>query len=161
MTVTLAFYLARRRSWVDRLISASTGSIYSHVELLAPYIGPRRELALSISSSPRDGGVRVKKIDFALTRWSFVTLQPWHTPRPFERACCHIGAGYDWRAIAFAHGAALGVHNPARFTCSELIGAALGLSRAHRLSPGDLFDQVTALNAAYSKGCLTALEAPL
>lgn len=159
MTLTLAFYVGRG-NWVDRAIRHATGSAYSHVELLAPYKGRRTKTMRAISSSPRNGGVRVKEITFQLGRWSFVEMHPWHRAWPFERAAQRLGARYDWRAIAFTHAVALGCHSPTRFTCSELIGGVLGLAQPHRITPGGLYHQVSALNHAYLKGRLTGLQGP-
>lgn len=161
MTVTLAFYVGRG-TWVDRAIRMATQSVFSHVELLAPYEGrPRSRRSLSISASPRDGGVRIKEIDFEPARWSFVDLSGWAPARPFDRARAHVGAGYDWRAIALSHALALGCQSENRFTCSELIGRLLCLRRPHLLSPADLYDQVRALNRAYETGRSTVIQGPL
>lgn len=159
MKMTLAFYVGRG-NWVDSAIRTATGSAYSHVEMLAPYEGLRKRRSLSISSSPRDGGVRVKEIDFKLTRWAFLDVEAWRPERTVANATRHLGARYDWRAIAFTHAVALGHHSPARFTCSELIGGALGLAQPHRITPGGLYHQVSALNHAYLKGRLTGLQSP-
>lgn len=159
MTLTLAFYVGRG-NWVDRAIRHATGAAYSHVELLAPYEGRRTKTMRAISSSPRDGGVRVKEMTFHPARWSFVDLHPWHRAWPFERAAQHLGARYDWRAIAFTHALGLGGQNPRRFTCSELIASALGLWHPQRITPGDLYDQIFIANQAYLKGRLTGLQGP-
>ena len=52
----IAFYIAEKGDWVDKLISIITRSKYSHCEM----VFPNGEFA---SSSPRDGGIRFKFIE--------------------------------------------------------------------------------------------------
>lgn len=157
MKLTLAFYVGRGNCG-DRAIRMATRSIFSHVELLAPYEGARGKHMLSISSSPRDGGVREKLIDFNPSRWTFVDLEPWHQDRAYETAFQYIGQRYDWTAIAFTFALGFGCHSRHRMTCSELIANALGFEAdSHMISPGGLYHQCTRLNAAYQKGSSTPL----
>ena len=61
--VQLAFYKAKG-DWVDWIVRKWTKSIYSHCEVV---IGDEW-----FSSSPRDGGVRMKKIEYKPEDWDLV-----------------------------------------------------------------------------------------
>lgn len=154
--ITLAFYIGHGTR-IDRLIRAATRSPFSHAELLEPYDGPRKRKMRAISSSPRDGGVRIKEIDFKLHRWGFLDVDPWHPRAPFDCAKQAIGQGYDWTAIAFAFAIPLRRHSPQRQTCSELCGRVLGFRHPHLISPGDLYHRIVAMNAAFQRGRLAGV----
>lgn len=108
-TLTLAFYVSRG-NWVDRAIRHATGSAYSHVELLAPYEGRRTKTMRAISSSPRDGGVRVKEITFHPARWSFVDLHPWHRAWPPRYPAGSGGKNWQTGSPARRSGCSAGLH---------------------------------------------------
>ena len=63
----LAFYKGRE-DFYDRLISWWTRGPYSHVELVI-------NETYCMTSSPKDGGVRMKHIDFHPDHWDFVELE--------------------------------------------------------------------------------------
>lgn len=151
MTAHLAFYVGHGR-YDDRIVRSITRSAFSHVELLAPFEGHRPRAARAISSSGRDGGVRIKTIDFHPARWTIIPLEPWHASAPWLRAKQALGAPYDWAAIAFTFALPLRWQRKEAWFCSELVAAALGLRRPHLISPGDLHDRVLELNAAYRRG---------
>lgn len=70
--ISLAMYKARG-NWVDKIIRLFTGKPYSHCEVAI-------KIGLSVyqcySSSPRDGGVRVKTMRLPADKWDLI---PVHT----------------------------------------------------------------------------------
>lgn len=102
----IAFYLAKYGDKFDKWTSWITWGKYSHCELVFSD-------NVWCSSSPRDGGVRFKSIDFAPEHWDFVDLAKkyqWSASvtNSFEsiiKSWCEIQIGrpYDWNGIyAFA-----------------------------------------------------------
>lgn len=127
--VTLAFYKARGTR-LDRAIRWRTRSDYSHVEIV---IGPHW-----YTSSPRDGGVRRKEIVPKAGHWDYVPVEidVEHVIQLYARTAWDR---YDWLGIA---GHAIGIpriHCAKRWTCSEWVAEAMGLSRAYRYTPADLW----------------------
>lgn len=145
---TLAFYVGRGE-WRDRVIRFATRSAFSHVELLEPYEGHRKRVMKAISSSPRDGGVRIKEIAFKPHHWSFIDLEPWCDPWAWDKARQLVGQPYDWTAIALTYAVPLRRQSPGAWICSELVGKAIGLTAPGALSPGDLWSRVMDMNRAW------------
>ncbi len=143
--ITLAFYKGRGSTWwyrvQDMLIRFATRSGYSHVEL----IEGRAELGASfvcLSSSGRDGGVREKRITLKPESWDLVTLSA--DPEPVAAYIRdRIGARYDYLGILLSQIFALSRHDAAKWFCSEICAAALGMANAQRMSPQALYDMVT------------------
>src|SRR5690625_4152297 len=130
----LAFYKAPGTRF-DRAIRWRTGSDYSHVEIV---IGPHW-----YTSSPRDGGVRRKEIVPKAGHWDYVSVEidVEHVIQLWARTAWDH---YDWLGIA---GHAIGiprVHCTSRWTCSEWVAAAMGLSRPYRWTPEELYARVSA-----------------
>lgn len=148
MALALAFYRGQGRV-TDRVIRAATRSVYSHVELTTSAPERRR---LSISSSGRDGGVRLKEIEFNPERWTFIGLRPWYAPDAWARAAEHIGKPYDWTAIALTWAVPLRRQSTRAWFCSELCASALGMRAPELLSPRDLYDRARDMNAAWAAG---------
>lgn len=143
--ITLAFYKGRGKTRWQRLQDAAvrlaTRGRYSHVELIAGS-AVHGETVDCLSSSGRDGGVRKKRILLKHESWDLVELRI--DPVPPVRFIQHrLGAAYDYRGILLSQVLALGRHNEARWFCSELVAAALGLPNPQRVSPQFLFDVVT------------------
>lgn len=143
--ITLAFYKGRASNpWhraQDAAIRFATRSLYSHVELIAGD-AEFKKVHECLSSSGRDGGVRVKVMALKPANWDLVQLNvPPENPVRFVRD--RIGAGYDYTGLLFSQVLALSRHDRSRWFCSEICGAALGLPAPHRLSPQMLFDVVT------------------
>lgn len=144
MTVTLAFYKGRGKTFVQRVqdgaIRAATRSIYSHVELIAG-LAVHDEPAICRSSSGRDGGVREKSILLKPESWDLVPVKV--APEgPCSFIADHMGARYDYTGVLLSHVLALGRHNPEQWFCSEICAAALGIPNPQRVSPQLLFDVV-------------------
>lgn len=142
--ITLAFYKGRGTSFwhrvQDALIRFATRSDYSHVELIE---GPAEHgaEAVCLSSSGRDGGVRVKPILLKPESWDLVEMpdQPAEIGQ-FIRD--RVGARYDYVGIVLSQILSLGRHSPDKWFCSEICAAALGMPNAQRMSPQALYDVV-------------------
>ncbi|WP_194094685.1 hypothetical protein [Marivivens aquimaris] len=137
--ITLAFYKDDSR-WLDKIIQLATGGPYSHVEMIA---GPAEvdECHLCLSSSWRDGGVRSKYIRLRSEAWDVVQL-----PVPAECTSfieTRLGLKYDVAGVLLSRVCPLDIFGPNRWFCSEIIAAALGMSRYHAISPNGLYDIVT------------------
>lgn len=143
--ITLAFYKGRGTTWLQRLqswaIRFSTGGIYSHVELIegAARLG---DVAVCLSSSGRDGGVRSKSIFLNPAHWDLVHLRINPVP-PAQFIREKVGAPYDYLGILLSQILAMNSHDQSRWFCSEICGAAIGIPDAQRLSPQLLYDIVT------------------
>ena len=103
----LAFYKYKYGNWKDYLIAKATSSKYSHVELIL-------NNNISVSSSPRDGGVRFKKIVYVPERWDFIDLGI----KEVNIDNSLLKYGYDWEAI-FLHKFGLNAYE--KITCSDLV----------------------------------------
>ncbi len=133
----IALYKGPATEPMDRLIHwavcVRTFSPYSHVEIVIGGVGPDG-LSTCYSSSGRDGGVRVKRIDLANGHWDML---PW---RADEAAVTdwfakHDSAGYDYVGLlTFVLPWKLG--SARKYFCSEALAAASGLSRPWAWTPG-------------------------
>lgn len=139
MTMALAMYKGPADDWLHKLshwaVCVFTLSRYSHCELVID--------GLCHSSSFRDGGVRVKKIDLTSGHWEVFPLpevpgREEHVRAWFAR---HQGEGYDWAGIARFVLPAL-LHRPKQWFCSEACAAALGIPGAADFDPQDLLDHL-------------------
>lgn len=156
--ITLAFYKAPG-TWQDALIRRFTRAPYSHVELLIDRPqGATPITARAVSSSIRDGGVRVKAITFDPSKWQFVDL-PWADDQACWKAVQRVGAPYDLMGILFSQVLAARLQSADRWFCSELCAWALDLATPETLSPAGLFDRVTEMNRAYDLGRLAPATA--
>lgn len=126
----LASYHAPGRP-ADRLVRIVTDSIYSHSELAI-------DRCLGLSSSGRDGGVRLKPIDFDEERWNFVPLSEDQGNLACSRIFSQLGLPYDWAGIFLSHLLPLDRHAPGRWFCSEILAYGFGYDHPHRYSPGKL-----------------------
>lgn len=130
-TVKAHFYKGHGTRF-DRLIRWWTLSPYSHVEL-------ELSESESWSSSPRDGGVREKRICYEPTHWDTLEL-PFanaHTARRFFRK--HEGTRYDAAGLLLRQIIKSPWRSAERFFCSEICAAALGVPNGDLYSPGDLY----------------------
>ena len=135
MKVTLAFYKAFGKPW-DWLVRLVTLSRYSHVEIVLD----DRTL---ISASPRDGGVRIKRLTPNPSHWDFVTVELKKTG--MSRLDLLEMAGvkkYDWLGAIFAPVRWLKTEDPKRWFCSELVACYLGLENPSKYTPGRLYRKV-------------------
>lgn len=139
--VTLAFYKGRGQTYWHRVqdtaIRVATGGPYSHVELIMGS-ALHGDLALCLSSSGRDGGVRAKRIQLRTESWDLVELNV-GSSRPDQFVLKRIGASYDYRGILLSHVLGLGGHSENKWFCSEICAAAIGLPSPHLISPNRLY----------------------
>lgn len=120
-----------------------THSDYSHCELV--FGGPDEEgMSLCGSSSARDGGVRLKKIDLRTGHWDIYPL-PQFTALDHDRAkvwtFSYDDAKYDWLGLLWFV-LPLRFEHPRRFFCSEAVGHMLRLPDPHKLHPQRLLDKL-------------------
>lgn len=132
--VKLAFYKGLGRPW-DWLVRLATLSRYSHVEIVLPD-------GTWVSSSPRDGGVRVKRITPNPERWDFIEV-PCGQCRA-ETALLRVSAfaKYDWLGAVFAPFRWIKAENPSRWFCSELAAWYMNMKRPAKYTPGRLYREL-------------------
>jgi hypothetical protein len=148
----LAFYVGKG-NLIDRIIRWRTKSKYSHVELIFNCIpgGDRSEVYnnLWFSSSPRDGGVRMKTINPKKKSWEFVKIPSTieEESECFEKALEIEKRKYDFIGAILGAGLKIRVENPRRFFCCEAAVYALKplMSLNAVSSPGELYQEVTHL----------------
>lgn len=134
MTVTLAFYKAEGEL-LDQLIRWWTRGPYSHVEIVVG--DPIGEVTI-LSSSPRDGGVRQRRITIDPDHWDLLMVDAEELSAT-ALVLSQRGRGYDWLGIIFNFVLPLRWQSRRRWFCSEICGAALGLPEPHLFHPNSLF----------------------
>ena len=160
----LWFYKAVDGDWLDKLIGWWTGGPYSHVELVFSD-------GTAFSSSPRDGGVRFKKIEPS-SHWVVVDLKAplremitQNYQRAFKpgfnqwddvaslyegyiREWCEaqVGKKYDWKAIVGHFFAERDFEDRRAWYCSEVILAAMKRHHLYdgsvRMHPNEMYARV-------------------
>ena len=128
----IAFYKAKG-NWVDLLIRAFTNSKYSHVEIVC-----NKDW---YSSSPRDGGVRVKQIQDDGNSWDFIEVDI-DKERLYQKYREYKGRGYDFKAILLSNILPIGWHSKGKMTCSEFVADVLGYGNPSKLNPQDILDKL-------------------
>lgn len=142
--IFVAFYKHKKRvnnthtliqRTIDSMIRCVTRSPYSHCEIAIQKDSGQFEC---YSSSPRDGGVRVKTMRLPKDRWDLVCLdiKPDNLKQFYKQ---HQHKGYDLFGALFFY---FGWHNKRRFFCSEFCAQALGLTHT-LVSPKQLFILLT------------------
>jgi hypothetical protein len=139
-TYKFAFYKGRKAdnpesTLLDWVICFFTDSPYSHVELVIDSC-----TGYSISSSPRDNGVRYKTIEYNHDQWDFIEVSlPVTKNEIYAWFSGHIGKKYDTLG-------AIGVvlpffrNNKRKWFCTEILGAFLYIPKPWKLSPHDLYE---------------------
>lgn len=124
----LAFYKGKGK-FQDKVVKLATLSIYSHVELVL-------EDGMCVSSSKRDGGVRMKKIEMG-EHWDVFELKPKYNEEAI-RYWFQINDEdtYDWWG-AVACGFGVGWYSDDKKYCSQVVASMLGLPT--RITPGGLY----------------------
>ena len=148
--IKIAFYKAKG-NWVDKLIRLWTRSIYSHCELV---INDEDEL-LWISSSPRDGGVRIlQNPSMNPNNWDYITIPNTNSTDIQlinKLTASQLGKKYDWLGIFFTQFLPLNIQNPNRWFCSEIVTYLLKESllsiknKPSWYSPGELYIELLKL----------------
>ncbi|WP_179378436.1 hypothetical protein [Jannaschia marina] len=133
----VAFYRGRGRM-MDKVVRFATRSPFSHVELIRQEERPKRgDTVTCLSSSARDGGVRIKDIELKDGKWDIYEV-PWAHPSTWDRAARHLGKPYELWPMVISQLFNFRRHSREQWYCSELIAYALNLSMPHAKSPGDL-----------------------
>lgn len=111
--ITFAFYKGKG-NFLDKLIRVFTLSKYSHVEIVID--------DLWYASSPRDKGVRVKKIVPKEGHWDYINIPvSQETKEHIENFLkSQVGKGYDYFGILFGIILPLKSDLPDKWFCSEL-----------------------------------------
>lgn len=131
--ITFAFYKAEGDIF-DRLIRWWTCGPYSHVEMV---IGSPVGETTIISASPRDGGVREKRLVLDPEHWDLVETEgDAEAAAAFMRS--QIGKKYDWLGILLCQVLPLNWHWSGGWFCSEICAAAIGLESPHTFHPSAL-----------------------
>ena len=141
----LAFYIDQK-TLVDKSISWWNNSIINHVEIIL-------DDGYSYSSSPVDGGVRRKIIDFNQDKWIFIECDWIDEDRVKDFFKETEGQKYDWLALIMSHVINAGHHSDTRWFCSEWCAAALGFHNPHRFTPASLFDVIFFIQSIRTKDC--------
>ncbi|MBL4731496.1 MAG: hypothetical protein JKY82_02705 [Rhizobiaceae bacterium] len=150
MTVALAFYKGKG-NFLDRAIRLVTGSQYSHVEYIQNVEDIDPEGCHECwSSSPRDGGVRNKRIALIQSHWDVVKIDFLKTDRRYLFEWKIVG-GYDYLGIILNHFFAFHRQHHKRWFCSEIIAFAIGIPNSEIYSPGTLKELVEEVNEIVSR----------
>ena len=128
----LAFYKAKG-DWVDLIIRVFTNSKYSHIEIVH-----NKDW---YSSSPRDGGVRIKQIVNDGNSWDFIEVEI-DKERLYQKYREYRGRGYDFKGILLSNVLPIGWHSKNKVTCSEFVADVLGYSKPEKYSPQDIFNKI-------------------
>ena len=132
MKAKLAFYKGKG-NLVDLLIRVFTNSKYSHVEIVI-----NKDW---YSSSPRDGGVRIKQIVDDGNSWDFIEVDI-DKERLYEKYREYRGRGYDFKGILLSNILPIGWHSKDKVTCSEFVADALGYIEPSKYSPQDVLNKI-------------------
>ena len=128
----LAFYKAKG-DWIDLLIRVFTNSKYSHVEIVI-----NKDW---YSSSPRDGGVRIKQIVEDGNSWDFIEVEI-DKDRLYQKYREYKGRGYDFKGILLSNILQIGWHSKNKATCSEFVADVLGYLEPEKYSPQDVLNKI-------------------
>lgn len=134
----LAFYKGRSH-FFNRLVAWWTNGKYSHVEVILDRLENGDYTCLS--SSFRDGGVRVKNMPLPSEKWDIVAVKG-NDERAIFWAVVHAGARYDILGL-FGFVWRRQVHEDQRWFCSEVVADIIGLAHPSRYDPNTLYDIVT------------------
>jgi len=147
-TLKLAYYVGKG-NWIDKLIRWKTGDRESHVELVFSD-------GASFSSSPRDNGVRFKKIKFNPEHWEFDEIEV--NDITILKAYCfgRIGRKYDFLSTIFGSGFEISLEDKLKDSCVEAVGDALCFDRSsfnefNLYSVGDFRKIIKAYNGVSKK----------
>jgi len=138
MTIYIAFYKGNGGNWwqrlQDRLIRLFTRGEYSHCEIADDFCEPRYYGCFT--SSPRDGGVRFKKMELPSEKWDLIEFRVNYS-EVLNFYLTHKGKKYDWLGVL---GFVLRTkQSPNRYFCSEYVAEFLGFPEPWRFSPNDLY----------------------
>ena len=145
--VKVLFYKGRRcennsATLFDNFICWLTDSRFSHVELAfdtsEPYVYE------CWSSSTRDGGVRVKRIDTSSENWVILSVDK---DVSAHKLLAERGKKYDYTGLIGAVLTSEQFQNEKRRFCSEFVGAMLDMPDAYLLTPEELYERLVGLSS--------------
>ena len=138
--IYLAFYKARG-NLTDKIIRLFTRGIYSHCDMAILRDNGEYDC---YTSSPRDGGVRMKTMPLPADDWDLVPLHDLTLLHEIHQFFAQTqGAKYDlFGAIGVV---LLNPQNRHKWFCSEWCAHVLGLPKPWRYSPNDLYKIVKRL----------------
>lgn len=140
----LAFYKGRGH-FFNRLVAWWTNGKYSHVEVILGRLENGDYTCLS--SSFRDGGVRVKNMPLPSEKWDIVMVNG--DPRVArEWADKYLGAKYDVPGL-FGFVWRRNIDRDQRWFCSEVAADILGLLQPSRFDPNSLYSVVRSSFASF------------
>lgn len=131
MKAKIAFYKAKG-NWIDLLIRVFTNSKYSHVEIII-----NKDW---YSSSPRDGGVRIKQIVDDGNSWDFIEVEI-DKERLYQKYREYKGKGYDFKGILLSNILPFGWNSKDKTTCSEFVADVIGFLKPEKYNPQDIIDK--------------------
>jgi uncharacterized protein YycO len=123
----LALYKGRGNIY-DRIIRLATCSKYSHCELVIDDV--------CYSSSPRDGGVRMKGINVYTNDWDVIDV-PGDKIYALKWFVAHVGKKYDYLG-AISSILPINLDKQNKFFCSEAIAYMLQLPYPRKHTPNTL-----------------------
>ena len=126
--MNLIFYVAEYGDWLDKLIALVTRGRFSHVEL-------QFSDGVCFSSSPRDGGTRLKTIVVDPLHWVTVpvTCTTAQETKAMEWCEKNVGKGYDYLGVV-GLGIGVRVENRPRMFCVDATIDALNYADITRLN---------------------------
>lgn len=132
----VAFYKYEHGNYEDWLIAKATSSKFSHVELIF-------DDGYSFSSSPRDNGVRFKKINYVPEKWEIIDLKVSDLRKiNIERkAKSIVRKKYEYDRVAIYCGWA-GIRSYGKFICSDVISYLL-FDIMEFTTPQELYEMVS------------------
>jgi hypothetical protein len=135
--VKIAFYIAKYGNWYDTIISFLTKSKYSHCEMVFSD-------GMCASSSPRDNGVRFKKIDLTNGKWDVFDFKVALPEAAIRRWFINNdGDKYHWLG---AVGSFINIdfYSSKKKFCSQACGIVL--NRKRNQTPEELFQDLKSNN---------------
>ena len=132
MKVQIAFYKAKG-NWIDLATRIWTNSPYSHCEIVI-----NKDW---YSSSPRDGGVRIKQIVDDGNSWDFIEVYI-DKERLYQKYREYKSRGYDFKGILLSNVLPIGWHSKNKVTCSEFVADVLGYSEPEKFSPQEIWNKI-------------------
>jgi hypothetical protein len=138
----LAFYIAKKGDWLDKLIALATSGPFSHVEIIL-------KDNISFSSSSRDHGTRFKyNINFNSGSWELLDLSKFNLDynSMFNFCNLQINKPYDYIGTFFGAGLNLDMECKKKWFCSEIIAKILDVGglkynseEYYHLNPNSLY----------------------
>jgi hypothetical protein len=144
MSFKVAFYKVNHtgiQGIYSRGVRLWTKTPYSHCELIFSD-------GMAASASFMDHGVRFKAIEFDPAKWDFIDLPDYLEAKARQWFKDHEGQPYDLLGnLHFVIGVVGDDKN--KWFCSEAVAAALGIDKAWRYDPGDLYPILKRISEMY------------